>query len=107
MSIEESDVRNIIAEVLIEATSWRLREYIRVTEFAATRRLGQMRRLRVLEEQKTWKPEADFDRNDTAAEMGAQRFRTNLVSEPFYSKLCNPRWPHTANEYTLEMRVDV
>ena len=31
----------------------------------------------------------------------------NLVSEPFYSKLSNPRCPHTPNEYTLEMRVDV
>ena len=25
----------------------------------------------------------------------------------FYSKLYNPRWPHTPEEHTLEMRVDV
>ena len=66
-----------------------------------------MRRLRMLEQQKAWKREAGFDRIDTAAEMDAQRFRTKLVSEHFYSKLFNPRWPHTPNEYTLEMRVDV
>ena len=75
-------MRRIIAEV--EATSWRLREYIRVTELAAMRRLGQMRRLRMLEEQKAWKREADFDYIDTAAEMDARRSRTNLVSEPFF-----------------------
>ena len=102
MSIEESDVR----KVLLKATSWRLRECVRVRELAAPHRLGQMRRLRMLEEQKAWKREAGFDRIDTAAEMDAQRFRTNLVSEHFYSKLFNPRWPHTPNECTLEMRVD-
>ena len=39
--------------------------------------------------------------------MDAQRFRTSLVSEPLYSKLSNLRWPHTPDEYTLGMRVDV
>ena len=107
MSIEKSDVRNVIAEVLIEATSWRLRECIQVRELAATHRLGQMRRLQMLEEQKAWKQEAGFDRIDTAAEMDAQRFRTSLVSEPFYNKLFNPRWPHTPAEFTLEMKFDV
>ena len=53
MSIDEIDVRKIIAEV--QATSWRLRECIRVRELAATQRLGQIRRLRMLEEQKPWK----------------------------------------------------
>ena len=38
MSVDEYDIRNIIAEV--EATSWRLRETIRVRELAATHRLG-------------------------------------------------------------------
>ena len=66
-----------------------------------------MHSLRMLEQQKTWKREADFDRIDTAAEMDAQRFRTSLVSGPFYSKLFNPRWPHTPDEYKFEMRVDV
>ena len=71
-------------------------------------RLGQMRRLRMLEEQKAWKREADFDYIDTAAEMDARRSRTNLVSEPFFqSKMSNPRWPHVHDEFTLKMRVDV
>ena len=64
----------------VESTSWRLRESIRVRELAAMHRLGQMRRLRMLEEQKAWKQEAGFDYIDTATEMDAQRFRTNLVS---------------------------
>ena len=67
-----------------------------------------MRRSRMLEEEKTWKREADFDCIDTAAEMDARRSRTNLVSEPlFYSKMSNLRWPHIHDEFTLEIRVDV
>ena len=53
MTVDECDVRNIIDEVvLIEATSQRLRECIRVRELAATHRLGKMCRLRMLEKQK-------------------------------------------------------
>ena len=66
-----------------------------------------MRRWRMLEEKKAWKREASFDRIETTAEMDAQRFRTGLGSEPFYTKLYNPRWSHTPEEHTLEMRVDV
>ena len=40
MTAKEHDFAKIIAE--IEATSWRLRETIRVRELAATHRLGQM-----------------------------------------------------------------
>ena len=43
MTVKEHDFAKMIAE--IEATSWRLRETIRVRELAATNRLGQMRRL--------------------------------------------------------------
>ena len=39
--------------------------------------------------------------------MDAQRFRISLVLEHFYRKLYNPGWPHTPDEYTLEMRVDI
>ena len=95
----------MVAEV--EATSWRLRETVRVKEFTATHRLGQMRRLLMLEEQKAWKREVGFDRIEMAAKMYAQRFRTSFVSEPFYSKMCNPRWSSNSDEFTLEMRVDV
>ena len=66
-----------------------------------------MHRLRILEEQKARKREAGFDHIETAAEMDAQRFRTNLVSEPFCSKMISPKWPHTPGKFTLEMRVDV
>ena len=53
MSIEESDVRKIIAKV--QAISWHLRECIRVREIATMHRLGRMHRLRMLEEKKAWK----------------------------------------------------
>ena len=66
--------------------------------------LGQMSRLRMLEKHKAWKREAGFDHVDTRAEMDPQRFRTNLVLEPFYIKLCNPRWPRTPDDFTLEMK---
>ena len=78
MSVDERDITNIIAEV--KATSWCLRETIRVRELAATHRLGQMRRSRILEEQKAWKQEAGFGYIDTAPELDARRSRTNLVS---------------------------
>ena len=81
---------------------------IRVRELAATHRIGQMRRLLMLEEQKAWKREVGFDRIETAAEMNAQRFRTSLVSEPlFYRNMSNPRCPHIPDEFTLEIKVDV
>ena len=67
MSIKERNVRKIIAE--IEAISWRLRECIRVRELAVAHRPGQMRRLRMLGEQKAWKREAVFDRIETVAKM--------------------------------------
>ena len=72
MTIDEHDFAKMIAEV--EATSWRLRETIRVRELAATHRLGQMRRLLMLEEQKAWKREFGFDCIETAAEMDESAF---------------------------------
>ena len=52
MTVDEHDIANMVAEV--KATSWRLRETIRVRELAASHRLGQMRRLMMLEEQKAY-----------------------------------------------------
>ena len=107
MTGDERNITKIIAEV--ERTSWRLRETVRIRELAATHRLRQMRRLvMMLEEQKALKREIGFDRNETAAEMDAQRFRASLVSEHFfYRTMFNPRRPHTPDEFTLEMRVEV
>ena len=68
----------MIAEV--EATSWRPRKTVRVKELAATHRLGEMRRLLMLEEKKAWKQEFVFDRIKTAAEMDEKLFRSSLVS---------------------------
>ena len=60
----------------------------------------------MLEEQKDWKRDAGFDRIEITAEMDAQRPRTGFDWESFYTKLYNPRWLHTSEEYTLEMRVE-
>ena len=78
MPIQERDVRKIIAEV--EPIRWRLRECIRVRELVATHRLGQMRRLRMLEEQKAWKRDAGFDRIEITAEVEEQCLRTGFGS---------------------------
>ena len=78
MTVDEHVIAKMIAEV--EATSWRLRETVRVKELAATHRLGEMRRLLVLEDEKAWKQEFGFDRIKTAAEMDEKRFRSSLVS---------------------------
>ena len=106
MTVDEHDFAKMIAEV--EATNWRLRETIRVRELAATHRLGQMRRLLMLEEQKAWKREFGFDCIETADEMDEKRFRTSLVSDSFfYRNMLTPRRPHNPDGFTLEMEVDV
>ena len=51
MTINDHDFAKMIAK--IEAASSRLRETVRVSEVAATHRLGQMRRLLMLEQHKT------------------------------------------------------
>ena len=92
-----------------EATIWRLRETIRVAELAATHRLGQMRHLLMHEKHKAWKQEFGFDRIETAAEMDEKCSRTSTspVTDPFYPNMIIPRRPHTTDELTLEMKVDV
>ena len=65
-----------------------------------------MSRLRVLKEHKAWKRGAGFDRIEITAEMDAQRFCPGLL-ESLYTKLYNPRLPHTPEEHTLKMKVDV
>ena len=89
MTIEAWDDCQMIAEV--RGISWRLRKCIRLRELVATHRLGQTRRLRMLEEQKAWEQEAGFDRIEITAEVDEQRLRKGFDSQPFYTKLYNPR----------------
>ena len=108
MTVKEHDFAKMIAE--IEATSWRLRETIRVRELAATHRLGQTRYLLMHEKHKTWKREFGFDRIETAHEMDEKRSRTSTSPVPdpfFYQNMVIPRQPHTPAKFTLEMKVDV
>ena len=108
MAVKEHDFAKMIAE--LEETSWRIREKVRVTELAAAHRLEQMRRLLMLEEHKTWKREFGFDRIETAAEMNEKRSctSTNPVPDPFfYNNMLNSRRPHTPDEFTLDMKVDI
>ena len=72
----------------VKATSWRLRETIRVRELAATHRLGQMRRFLMLQEQKTWKQEFGFDRIETAAEMDEKGFAPALFQNRSSTGIC-------------------
>ena len=83
---------------------------VKATIWAATHRLGQMRRLLMHEKHKAWKREFGFGRIETAAEMDEKRSRpsTSRVPNPFlYRNMVIPRRPHTSNEFTLEMKVDV
>ena len=59
---------------------------------------------------KTWKREFRFDRTETATEMDEKRSRisTRPVPDPFfYRDMVIPRHPHTPDEFTLEMEMDV
>ena len=62
------------------------------------------------EKHKAWKREFGFDRIETAAEMDEKRSRTSTSPVPnlfFYRNMAIPRHPHTPDEFTLEMKVDV
>ena len=61
----------------------------------------------MLENQKAWKRKAGFDRIETIAETREQHFLDGFYSEPLYTNLFDLRWPHTPEEHTLEVRVDV
>ena len=79
-------------------------------ELDATHRLGQMRRLLMHEEHKAWKREFGFDRIERAAEMDEKRSRTStspVLNPFFYRNIVIPKHPHTPDEFTLEMKVDV
>ena len=54
-----------------------------------------------------WKREAGFDRIETIAEIHEHHFPAGFHLEPLYTKLYIPNWPHTPEEHTLEMRVNV
>ena len=57
-----------------------------------------------------WKREFGFDRIETTAEMDEKRSRTSTspVQNPFfYRNMAIPSHPHTPDEFTLEMKVDV
>ena len=91
----------------VEATSWHLRECIRARELVATHRLGRMRRLRMIEKQKAWKRETGFGRIEIIAEIREEHLPAGVDSEPLYTKLYNPRWPHSPEERKLDMGVEI
>ena len=93
-----------------ERGSVRMSEDVKATIWAATHRLGQMRRSLMHEKHKVWKREFGFDRIETAAEMDEKRSRTSTSPAPnpfFYQNMVIPRHPHTPDEFTLEIKVDV
>ena len=100
-----------IFEMTVEERDFtRMSKNIKTTIWAATHRLGQMRCLLMHEKHKAWKREFGFDRIETAAEMDEKRSRTSTspVPNPFlYRNMVIPTHPHTPDEFTLEMKVDV
>ena len=69
-----------------------------------------MRCLLMHEKHKAWKREFGFDRIEKAAEMDEKRSRTSTSPVPnpfFYRNMVIPSHPHTPDEFTLEMKVDV
>ena len=108
MTIRERGFARVSEDV--ETTIWRLQETVRVMELTATHRLGKMRRLLMHEKHKAWKRESGFDRIETAAEMDEKRSCTSTSPVPnpfFYRNMAIPRRPHTPDEFSLEMKVDV
>ena len=108
MTAEERDFARMSEE--LGTTIWRLRETVRVAKLAATHRLGQMRSLLMHEKHKVWKREFGFDRIETAAEMDEKRSRTSTSPVPnpfFYRNMVIPEYPHTPEEFNLQMKVDV
>ena len=69
-----------------------------------------MRRVRMLEKQIAWKKKGGFDRSEVIAEMHEQtlrRLHAGFDSEPLYTGLCDPRWPPTLEEFTLNIHIKV
>ena len=69
-----------------------------------------MRCLLMHEKHKAWKREFGFDRIETAAEMDEKRSRTSTSPVQnlfFYRNMAIRSHPHTPDEFTLEMKMDV
>ena len=101
----------LIFEMTVEERDFtRMSKNVKAMIWAATHRLGQMRCLLMHEKHKAWKREFGFDRIETAAEMDEKRSRTSNSPVPnpfFYRNMVIPSHPHTPDEFTLEMKVDV
>ena len=101
----------LIFEMTVEERDFtRMSKNVKATIWAATHRLGQMRCSRMREKHKAWNREFGFDRIETAAEMCEKRSRTSTSPVPnpfFYRNMVIPSHPHTPDEFTLEMKVDV
>ena len=107
-TVEERDFARMSED--LGTTIWRLRETVRVAKLAATHLLGQMRSFLLHERHKVWKREFGYDRLETAVEMDEKRSRisTSPVTNPFfYRSMVIPDHPHTPEEFSLQMKVDV
>ena len=90
-------------------TRGRVRKLIRVRELAASHKLEQMRRVRMLEKQVAWKREGGFDRIEVTAETHKQtlrRLHARFDPEYFYTEMYNPRRPSTPEE-VASLRLNV
>ena len=101
----------LIFKITVEEREFsRMSEKVKATIWAATHRLGQIRLLLMHEKHKVWKREFGYDRIETAAEMDEKRSRTSTSPVPnplFCRNMVIPSHPHTPDEFTLQMKVDV
>ena len=88
----------------------RLHKQIRVRELVALNKLEQMLRVRLLEQQATWKRGNDFDRIEIIAERYEETPRRLYVGydpEPFHIGLYDTRWPPTSEAFTVDVKAVV
>ena len=106
----ESECNCRLMIVVLRATREHMRELIWVRELASSHQLEQMRCVRMLEKQATWKREGNFDRIEIIAEIHEQTLRrphAGFDLELLYTGLYNPRWLHNLQTSMLEMNVEV
>ena len=104
----ERDAHLVLEE--IATIHGRVHKRIRVRELAASHKLEKMRRVQMLKQRPTWTREIGLDRIETIAEMHEETLRrlpADFDPEPVYAGFYSARRPHTPEEFTLDMKVEV
>ena len=108
MTLPERDAHLMPEE--LAAIRGRVHKLIKVRELAALHKLEQMLRVRMPEQQATWKIENVFDRTEIRVERHGETLRrlyAGFDPEPFCTGLYNARQPPTPEEFTLGLKAEV